>query len=102
MSSVKDLRVAIKDIEETRSTIKNLEEEGSDTAKFEAKIQKQLDEAAEAHQQVYNDMRSPYAENAANDWFKRLQERQAQDPSAHGLQGDFAKRESYQKLTATW
>ena len=91
--SVKDLRVAIKDIEETRSTIKNLEEEGSDTAKFEAKLQKQLDEAAEAHQQVYNDMRSPYAENAANDWFKRLQERQAQDPSAHGLQGDFAKKE---------
>ena len=90
--SVKDLRVAIKDIEETRSTIKNLEEEGSDTAKFEAKLQKQLDEAAEAHQQVYNDMRSPYAENAANDWFKRLQERQAQDPSAHGLQGDFAKK----------
>ena len=90
--SVNDLRVAIKDIESTRSTIKNLEEEGSDTAKFEAKLQKQLDEAAEAHQQVYNDMRSPYAENAANDWFKRLQERQAQDPSAHGLQGDFAKK----------
>ena len=92
LQSVEDLVIAMENIKITEDTIKSLKEEGRDTAKQEAKLKKQIEEASGVHEEAYNDLRDPYAEAAANDWFDRIQGRLAYDPSANGAQGKFAKK----------
>jgi uncharacterized small protein (DUF1192 family) len=70
---------------------KSLDDPEVDVDAVEAEIQKLQEEAETLHAELYEDLRDPYGESAAEDWFERVTRRQVGDISRHGVQGSFAK-----------
>ena len=75
LQSVEDLVIAMENIKITEDTIKSLKEgkiQPSKKQNLKNKLKK-----LQVHEEAYNDLRDPYAEAAANDWFDRIQGRLA-------------------------
>ena len=83
-----ELKFKLKQIE--RESAK-LDDPEADPGDVEANIMQLQEEAADLHQQLYDDLRDPYSTEAAKDWYDRVVRRQVGDISRHGVQGSFAK-----------
>lgn len=68
----------------------------------EAEISQINDELALLHEQLYEEVRMPFAEAAANDWYTRIGQQVATDPGAHSVQGSFTKKRKLPKEADTY
>jgi len=68
----------------------------------EAEISQINDELALLHEQLYEEVRMPFAEAAANDWYTRIGQQVATDPGAHSVQGSFTKKRQLPKEADTY
>ena len=62
-----------------------------DPGEVELEIENLQEQLEELHAEVYEGLRDPYAQLAAEDWYDRITARSVGDISRHGVQGDFAK-----------
>ena len=83
-----ELKFKLKQIERESAKLDDPEVDPGDV---EASIMQLQEEAAELHEQLYEELRDPYSTEAANDWYDRVVRRQVGDISRHGVQGSFAK-----------
>ena len=83
-----ELKFKLKQIERESAKLNDPEVDPGDV---EASIMQLQEEAAELHEQLYEELRDPYSTEAANDWYDRVVRRQVGDISRHGVQGSFAK-----------
>ena len=65
---------------------------GADTDGIEAEIAQLSEEMNSLHEQVYEELRDPFAQTASQDWYTRISVQAGADPEAHAAQGRFTQK----------
>ena len=88
---VLDMRGALNRLAKLNSALEN-ETDGGVVASIESDIEAVMEELNELHPQVYEALRTPFAETSARDWMQRISLQAGADPEAHAAQNSFMKK----------